>query len=585
MSFQTEMDVPATASVPSIVASVVIDELIRNGVEWFIYCPGSRNGPLGFELVRRANTGEIKLQVRLDERSAAFVALGITKATGVPAVVVTTSGTAVSNLLPAVTEANYTGLPLVLITANRPPEVLGTGASQTVEQTELLTSQVRNVQQIWAGETMRPETNGVVRSQVCRALGIGTGSLHARPGPVQIDVPLSSGLPPEPAAESACPTGRPDREPWIQVPERRPEPAAPYKIDLRRSTIVVAGDGADLSGIPPQIPCVAEPTVDVGERVRLHPWVLDYVRPQQVVICGRPTLHRNVGRLLARPEVTTVLIGGGGDWLYSAPHIQVLTSNPVFTGQVSPGWIDKLGFIDVTARRQWSEVLAGTVGRHTGLGVANAVLGSLCPGDVLWVGASNPIRDASLVGAMPAGVEVLSNRGVAGIDGNVSAAIGVALARPERTVVALLGDLTFAYDASGLQTGRLERVPENLTIVVSNDAGGGIFELLEQGHAKFKREPYGDTFERIYGTPQRVDIAQLCGAYGVAHRVSEVEDLSAALRYARGEGRLSVLEVPVARTGLREVHAAARQVVDATMDSATHTQPATESTGNLEYSS
>ncbi|WP_245663157.1 2-succinyl-5-enolpyruvyl-6-hydroxy-3-cyclohexene-1-carboxylic-acid synthase [Nocardia inohanensis] len=563
---------------PSVVAAIVVDELIRCGVEWFIYCPGSRNGPLGFELARRAAGGEIRLQVRLDERAAAFVALGIAKSTGRPAAVVTTSGTAVANLLPAVTEANYAGVPLLLVTANRPPEVLGTGASQTVEQGELLTSQVRHVQRLWSGDVLRPDTNGIVRAQVCRAVGLGAGRL-GRPGPVQIDVPLASGQPPA-APGAVVPAGRADGAPWIRMTGRRDAPAATCEIDLALSTLVIAGDGADLSGVPVPVPCMAEPTVDVGARTRLHPWVLDYVRPHQVVVYGRPTLHRNVGRLLARPEVTTVLADAGGDWIYAAPDIEILAAQPIYRGLPSTSWSDELRVLDATVRRQWASVLDAAPHRATGLGVADTLLGALRPGDLLWLGASNPIRDVSLTGVLPTGVRVLSNRGVAGIDGNVSAAVGAALAAPDRTVIALLGDLTFAYDASGLQSGRLERRPDNLIIVVSNDAGGGIFELLEQGHPKYKDAPYGDTFERIYGTPQDVDIAHLCAAYGVAHRVTGVSSLSAAVADSRTAGATTVLEVPVARTGLRDLHAIARRGVDDALDSgAAALIPATTSGG------
>ncbi|NNH69623.1 2-succinyl-5-enolpyruvyl-6-hydroxy-3-cyclohexene-1-carboxylic-acid synthase [Nocardia uniformis] len=567
MNYQWEASSVAPVSVPSVISSLVVDELIRNGIEWVVYCPGSRNGPLGFELARRAATGAIRLQVRLDERSAAFVALGISKSTSRPAAVVTTSGTAVSNLLPAVTEANYSGIPLVLVTANRPPEILGTGASQTVEQTALLTSQVRHVQPIWSGDMLRPDTNAVVRSQVCRAVGIGSGRRHCRPGPVQIDVPLSSGHPPEDPA-APFPRGRRDGEPWIRMPAQPLRPVPSYELDLRRSTIVIAGDGADLTDLPAEIPCMAEPTVDIGNRPRLHPWVLDYLLPQQVVVYGRPTLHRNVGGLLARAEVTTVLVGNGEDWIYAAPQMKVLTAQPIYRGAMSPCWDEELRAIDSTVRRQWAKVLGDKRNRHTGLGVADVVLAALRSGDVLWLGASNPIRDVSLTGSLPAGVEVLSNRGVAGIDGNISAAVGAALARPDRTVIALVGDLTFAYDASGLQFGRLEQVPDNLLIVVANDSGGGIFELLEQGDPKYKREPYGDTFERIYGTPQNVDIAHLCAAYAAAHRTVEVEALGAVLRTARGERRTVVLEVPITRAALRDLHTAARQGVDAALDSA-----------------
>ncbi|MBA2950840.1 2-succinyl-5-enolpyruvyl-6-hydroxy-3-cyclohexene-1-carboxylic-acid synthase [Streptomyces himalayensis] len=562
---QPELHPAAPGSVPSVISAIVVDELVRGGVETFVYCPGSRNGPLGFELTRLADAGDISLHVRLDERSAAFLALGMTKATGVPVAVVTTSGTAVANLLPAVTEANYSRIPIVLVTANRPLAVLGTGASQTVEQTQLLTSQVRHVQHVQVGAELTPDTNGVVRSQICHALGIGSGRLQGRPGPVQIDVPLPSGLPPE-NRNVPFPAGRTEGRPWIRTTSRSHGPVTPYEIDLRRPTVVVAGDGADVTAVPETIPCVAEPTVDTGGRTSLHPWVLDHVRPEQVVVCGRPTLHRNVGRLLARTDVTAVLVGGGDDdWIYAAPHIDVLTAHPEFTGEVTASWTEELARVDRVLRRTWSDVLRDGGRPRTGLDVARAVLDALEPGDLLWLGASNPVRDVSLTGSVPSGVQVLSNRGVAGIDGNVSGAVGSALAVPDRTVVALVGDLTFAYDASGLQAGVLERVPDNLIVVVSNDAGGGIFEVLEQGHPTYKTDPYADTFERIYGTPQNVDFEALCHAYSVSHRTVDTDELGTALSAARHAKRPCVLEVPVARTTLRNVHAAARQRVDAVL--------------------
>ena len=566
MSTQAEPTPAAQESPPSVLAAVIVDELVRGGVQTFVYCPGSRNGPLGFELTRRAAAGDIRLHVRLDERSAGFLALGMTKATGIPTAVITTSGTAVANLLPAVTEANYSRIPLIVVTANRPLAVLGTGASQTVEQAQLLTSQVRHVQHVQVGAPLTEETNGVVRAQICYALGIGAGRLQGRSGPVQIDVALPSGLPPQNPVVP-FPGGRPQGQPWIRTTARDRVPVTPYEIDLRRTTVVVAGDGADLTRIPETIPCVAEPTVATGRRTALHPWVLDHIQPEQVVVVGRPTLHRNVGRLLARPEVTTVLVADGDDgWMYAAPHIDVATAHPVFRGETSPSWTQELDRIDQTLRRAWSDVLQNSSHRQTGLGVAHAVLGALEPGDLLWLGASNPIRDVSLTGALPPGIQVLSNRGVAGIDGNISAAVGAALAEPHRTVVALVGDLTFAYDASGLQVGVLEQVPDNLIVVVSNDAGGGIFEVLEQGHPTYKGKPFANTFERIYGTPQNVDFGALCYAYSVSHRAVDPDSLGAALGSARHADRPFVLEVPVARTTLRDVHTAARQRFEAALN-------------------
>jgi 2-succinyl-5-enolpyruvyl-6-hydroxy-3-cyclohexene-1-carboxylate synthase len=194
----------------------------------------------------------------------------------------------------------------------------------------------------------------------------------------------------------------------------------------------------------------------------------------------------------------------------------------------------------------------------TGLHVAAAVARALRPGDQLILGASNPVRDAALVGLDATGISVRSNRGVAGIDGTLSTAIGAALAHERRgeagRSVALVGDLTFVHDASGLLIGPTEPVPQNLTIVVSNDNGGGIFELLEQGDPRF-----ADVSSRIFGTPHDVDVGALCRAYHVESRQVEADDLGDALN-APCTG-VRVLEVKADRSTLRQLHASIKAAI------------------------
>ena len=184
----------------------------------------------------------------------------------------------------------------------------------------------------------------------------------------------------------------------------------------------------------------------------------------------------------------------------------------------------------------------------TGLHVAAAVADALRPGDQLVLGASNPVRDAALVGLNTQGIKVRSNRGVAGIDGTVSTAIGAALRTRRAAPIALIGDLTFVHDSSGLLIGPTEPTPRNLTIVVSNDNGGGIFELLEQGDPRFS-----DVSSRIFGTPHDVDVGALCRAYHVESRQIEVDELAGALDEPFDGMR--VLEVKADRSSLRALHA------------------------------
>jgi 2-succinyl-5-enolpyruvyl-6-hydroxy-3-cyclohexene-1-carboxylate synthase len=287
----------------------------------------------------------------------------------------------------------------------------------------------------------------------------------------------------------------------------------------------------------------------------LHPLALSLLRPKQVIMLGRPTLHRPVSSLLADPQVPVYALTTGPRWPDVSGNSQATGTRAVTTGTPNPAWLDRCAEM----HRHAVAAVRGQLAAHpltTGLHVAAAVADALRPGDQLVLGASNPVRDAALVSLNTNGIRVRSNRGVAGIDGTVSTAIGAALAHersgtaenPARTV-ALIGDLTFVHDSSGLLIGPTEPTPRHLTIVVSNDNGGGIFELLEQGDPRFS-----DVSSRIFGTPHDVDVGALCRAYHVESRQIEVDQLDAALNES-GAG-MRVLEVKADRSSLRGLHAA-----------------------------
>ena len=227
---------------------------------------------------------------------------------------------------------------------------------------------------------------------------------------------------------------------------------------------------------------------------------------------------------------------------------QATGTRAVTSGTPNPAWLRRCAEVN----RHAVAAVRGQLAVHpltTGLHVAAAVAAALHPGDQLVLGASNPVRDAALVALDATGVKVQSNRGVAGIDGTVSTAVGAALAheRVGRTI-ALMGDLTFVHDSSGLLIGPTEPTPRDLTIVVSNDNGGGIFELLEQGDPRFS-----DVSSRVFGTPHDVDVGALCRAYHVEHHQIEVDGLGDAL--AERAGGMRVLEVKADRSSLRALHA------------------------------
>lgn len=535
---------------------MVVDELIRGGVRDVVLCPGSRNAPLAFALQDADRSGRIRLHVRIDERTAGYLAIGLAIAAGAPVCVAMTSGTAVANLGPAVVEANYARVPLIVLSANRPYELLGTGANQTMEQLGYFGTQVRATISLGLAEDA-PERldahNATWRSATCRVLAAATGSRTANAGPVQFDIPLREPLVPDPEPRGAVlPQGRPGGRPWTYTPPVTFD--QPLEIDLTPDTVVIAGHGAGTHPALAQLPTVAEPTAPAPDNP-LHPLALPLLRPKQVIMLGRPTLHRPVSALLADPKVPVFALTTGPRWPDVSGNSQATGTRAVTTGAPNPAWLHRCA----ETNRHANDAVRGQLAAHpltTGLHVAAAVADALRSGDQLVLGASNPVRDAALVGLDTHGIRVRSNRGVAGIDGTVSTAIGAALAHeregnpdnPARTV-ALIGDLTFVHDSSGLLIGPTEPTPRRLTIVVSNDNGGGIFELLEQGDPRFS-----DVSSRIFGTPHDVDVGALCRAYHVESRQIEVDELHAALDDP-GPG-MRVLEVKADRSSLRQLHAA-----------------------------
>lgn len=539
-------------------ARVIVDEMIRGGVSEAVLCPGSRNAPLAFALHAADAAGALRLHVRIDERSAGFLALGLAAASRRPVPIVMTSGTAVANIGPAVLEANYARVPLVVMSANRPYELLGSGANQTVEQFGIFGTQVRATISLGLAEEDL-DTNSQWRSAVGRVLAAARGARTGNAGPVQFDIPLREPLVPDMGGESDVAldevadgtfAGRPDGLPWTQAPVGRLD--VPIPIDLSRDTVVISGHGAGAHPELADIPTVAEPTAP-HPATPLHPLALGALRPQQAIICGRPTLHRGVSRLLADPDVRVYALTTGPRWPDVSGNVYATGTRVESVGAPAEQWLKECAAAQHRVRDAVDAEL-GTDDSVTGLHVARVVSAAMRPGDQLIVGASNPIRDVALSGEIADGVVVLSNRGVAGIDGTNSTAIGAAMARDrsDRDVrsVALMGDLTFVHDATGLLIGPSEPRPRSLRIVVANDDGGGIFGLLEQGDPRFAQAGY----ERIFGTPHDTDLAALCAGFHLPHRRVALADLAAVLDEPAPEGGIEVIEVRTDRHRLRTLH-------------------------------
>ncbi|MEU4388926.1 2-succinyl-5-enolpyruvyl-6-hydroxy-3-cyclohexene-1-carboxylic-acid synthase [Promicromonospora sp. NPDC023805] len=583
-------------------ARALVADLVSRGVADIVLAPGSRSAPLAYAVAEAADAGRVTLHVRIDERAAGFLALGLSKgAEGAPVAVVTTSGTAVANLHPAVLEASHTGLPLILLTADRPHELRGTGASQTTDQVGIFGSAVRfavdvpapSGAQDAAGEpgVASAEELRDLRSVTGRAVSAALGFRSGHPGPVHLNLAFRDPLTPSAAlpglpADTAL-EGYPKPDPPLVVPAMLQHVASPALPGDPARTVVVAGDGAgtdarqlaEVQGWPlfaePSSGATGGPNSIAGYRALLGSEDLAG-SIEQVVVLGRPTLSRPVQRLLGRPSVTvSVVAPGAGPWPDAARNAAVVLPG------VAPAWFETSTPPPSAFLERWraagahaSTVLddvtcdEAVLGGPTALSVARAVAAVLGPDDLLVVGSSNPVRDLELVlGLDGPGPAVLANRGLAGIDGTVSTAVGVALAAARRGLRtrALLGDLTFLHDVGGLLRGP-DETPVDLEIVVVNDDGGSIFATLEHGALAATSNAANATFERVFGTPHGSNLAQLCAGYGVDHQlVKDVPTLRHALQ-APSHG-IQVIEVRVPRADRQtESTELARRIVAAVQE-------------------
>lgn len=565
-------------------ATVLVDELVRCGLREAVIAPGSRSAPLAMALHAAAERGSLRIHVRIDERSASFLALGLAKAGGRPAAVVCTSGTAAAHFHAAVIEADEAGVPLLVLTADRPPELRGTGANQTIDQLKLYGSAVR-----WFCEAGVPEDRpGQVdywRSLACRAWSQAAGSGGAWPGPVHLNLPLRDPLVPLPGEWHDPLDGRPGGRTWTQFaePGQSATGLAPLDLDWTERGLVVAGDGAADPGALALLaeqagwPLLAEPSSGARQglaALTAYQYLLESAefladrRPDVIVSAGRPGLSRGQLALLRAagqngPHV--VLLQGPGRWADPARTATHVTGQLRVRG--APGgaasWLQTWLAADDAARRAADEVL-GSAAAANGLtepALARDVAAALPPGALLWVASSMPVRDLDRHMPPRSDLRVLASRGVSGIDGLVSSAIGAALAHQAvggGPAAALLGDLALVHDSPGLMLGPAEPRPDLCLIAVNND-GGGIFSALEQA-------AFPDSFERVFGTPHGADLAALAAAAGLPYQLLDrTADLPDALA---GHG-LRLVEVRTGRDDAAKLRAAISQACALAIASAT----------------
>lgn len=581
-------------------ATALIDELVAAGMRHACVSPGSRSTPLALALERHRG---ITVHVHLDERSSAFFAVGLAKALRRPVAVSCTSGTAAAELFPAVVEASQARVPLYLLTADRPPRLRGTGANQTIDQVRLFGTYPRAY--------LDPPVPGAAEDALAWRR-IGRDAVWAcggpRPGPVHVNCSFE-----EPMVPTDTVVEVPERDPArVQREDRNPEPLA---ADVDRAArelsgargVVVAGSNwwSASNGVARLAqhlgwPLLAEPTsglrspawsLSAGQSLMASTAFLERHEAEVVLQIGAtPTTRAGQAFVSAAERLLVIdLFHPDPDperrasWRLEADAdrlVRHVGERPIFrqgdpvaltmTGSRAPryedlvqrriepapdGWLTTWQALDERARRAMDEVL-DAVDEPAELRLARDLAAAVPDGGTLFVGNSTPIRDLDVAMAPRDGLQVLANRGASGIDGLVSTALGVATARTGPTV-ALIGDLSLLYDAGALVWNG-QRLPSDLVLVVPNNRGGAIFGSLDQRDLPER--------DRLFVTPQDVDLAALSGAAGVGHvRLERMSDLATVVGEAQAVGGIQVIEVPTPAERSRRQRIEVRAAVDAAL--------------------
>jgi 2-succinyl-5-enolpyruvyl-6-hydroxy-3-cyclohexene-1-carboxylate synthase len=582
MTGTSNHETPAPTDVQATFAATLVDEWVRCGVRHAVVCPGSRSTPLALALSERP---EIAVQVHHDERSAAFLALGSGLATGRPAVVLTTSGTAAAELHAAVVEADLASVPLLACTADRPPELRDVGAPQAIDQVHLFGRAVR-----WFGDPGVPDRASASRWRAFagRAYAATRGE---RPGPVHLNLPFR-----EPLVGTAGPLP-PARGggPWVVAANAAASAAAAARpgVDVPdglralagRRGVIVAGaasiDGPALHGLAGALgwPVLAEPRSPAWIPANTGIVHLDAIlrsrraaeglRPEVILRVGAPGASRVVNEWLATSGAGEVVVGAPGWSDPAATAATVIDGPPAgvlaalrsgVAGAAPQGWLERWRAASDAAATAVATALAheSTLNEPA---IARDVVAALPDGARLVVASSMPIRDVERYAAPRDGVMVLANRGANGIDGTVSTAVGLALGSAVPTGL-LIGDIAFLHDSNGL-LGAAGRGIDLVCVVVDND-GGGIFSFLPQARAVPT-----ERFEALFGTPHGLDLVAVAAAFGVdARALGRDDEVGAAVHEATAKGGVHVLVARTDRAANVGVHGRVDAAVAAAVDAA-----------------
>lgn len=498
-------------------ARVIVRQIIEAGITDVVISPGSRNAPLSLAFYEASQEGLIKIHVRIDERTAAFFALGIIKATKRPVPVVCTSGTAVANYHPAVLEASHTNAPLLVLTADRPAMLRKTGANQTTEQARIFGKAVRYFADI----------DGPVYPMELPLDSLRTGPVHLN---LQFDEPLLSD----------------DSSNWLSEINVAPKEFVPrtkpgnLRLVGARGVVVIGHDrgGLTVDEITKFTktlgwPVIAEDPLSFPDAVAhasiflASPEIRSTLIPQSVLVIGRTTLSRSINAFIKSSPITYVVDQRLATVDTDRQADRKFTELPELQGIIqSDEWIAKWAKVSERAQKLissldgWNEAV-----------IARTIAAAIPNETALFVSSSRPIRDFEGFAAPRTGIDVYANRGLAGIDGNISTALGVAYAYKATTAV--LGDLSFLHDLTGL----IQSESINCRFIVINNDGGGIFSTLPQRGV--------NGFETVFGTPHGLNPAAIAQAMGItAKQVSSLKELEAEVKAPMSGISVVVCDVP-----------------------------------------
>ena len=498
-------------------ARVIVRQIIEAGIKDVVISPGSRNAPLSLAFFEASQEGLIKLHVRIDERTAAFFALGIIKSTGRPVPIVCTSGTAVANYHPAVLEANHTNAPLMVLTADRPAMLRKTGANQTTEQARIFGKAVRYFADI----------DGPVYPMELPLDSLRSGPIHLN---LQFDEPL---LPD-------------DSSDWLSQinigPKEFVARTKPGTLRLvgARGVVVIGHDRGGLT--VDEItrftkvlgwPVIAEDPLSFPDAIAhasvflASPEIRSTLIPQSVVVIGRTTLSRSINAFIKSSPITYVVDQRLATVDSDRQADRKFTELPDLQGVIqSDEWVAKWNKVAeraqklITSLDGWNEAV-----------IARTIAASIPNGTALFVSSSRPIRDLEGFAQPRGGVSTFANRGLAGIDGNISTALGVAYGH--KATIALLGDLSFLHDLTGL----INKEEINCRFIVVNNDGGGIFSTLPQRGV--------NGFETLFGTPHGLNPAGIAQAMGIeAKQITSLKELEAEVKAPVSGISVVVCDVP-----------------------------------------